>query len=139
MAAYDTGYLAHFLVAFEEESICMSWKLNRQKIFMTFLKEGVEVEIKGHITFFREQIELWVAPKKEVEISGVLMKNVWNFLTSLILTLEFPPTREGFPLGQGSQGKSGNLLEDQGKSGKFEIFWKSQGNVREDNLYPCKF
>ena len=58
MAAYDTGYLAHFLVAFEEESICMSWKLNRQKIFMTFLKEGVEVEIKGHITFFREQIEL---------------------------------------------------------------------------------
>ena len=24
----------------------------------------------------------------------------------------------GFPLGQGSQGKSGNLLEGQGKSGK---------------------
>ena len=63
-----------------------------------------------------------MAPKKEVEISGVLMKNVWNFLTSLLLTLEFPPTREGFPLGQGSQGKSGNLLEDQGKSGKSEIF-----------------
>ena len=44
MAASDTGYLAHFLVALELESICMSWKLNeRQKIFirifMTLLKK----------------------------------------------------------------------------------------------------
>ena len=34
---------------------------------MTFLKKGVGVEIKCHITHFREQIELRVAPKKEVE------------------------------------------------------------------------
>ena len=34
--------------------------------------------------------------------------------------LEFQLTRAGFPLGQGSQGKSANLLEDQGKSGKLE-------------------
>ena len=34
MAASDTGYLAHFLVAFEMESICMSWKLNEAKIFI---------------------------------------------------------------------------------------------------------
>ena len=44
MAASDTGYLAHFLVALELESICMLWKLNeRQKIFirifMTLLKK----------------------------------------------------------------------------------------------------
>ena len=38
-----------------------------KKIFMTFLKKGVGVEIKCHITYFREQIELWVASKKEVE------------------------------------------------------------------------
>ena len=54
----------------------MSWKLTEGqnisiKIFMTFLKKGggggVGVEIKRHITYFREQIELRVAPKKEVE------------------------------------------------------------------------
>ena len=44
MAASDTGYLAHFLVAFEMESIFMSWKRNERqknfiKIFMTFLKK----------------------------------------------------------------------------------------------------
>ena len=33
----------------------------------------------------------------------------------------------GFPLGQGSQGKSGTSLEGQGKSGKLEIFWKKSG------------
>ena len=45
MAASDTGYLAHYLVAFEMESICMLLKLNERqkiftKIFMTFLKKG---------------------------------------------------------------------------------------------------
>ena len=45
MTTSDADYLAHFLVAFEKESICMSWKLNESqkifiKIFMTFLKEG---------------------------------------------------------------------------------------------------
>ena len=78
MVASDTGYLAHFLVEFEKESICMSWKLNERqkisiKIFTTFLKGGGGggggggVEIKHHITYFREQIELRLAPKKEVE------------------------------------------------------------------------
>ena len=38
---------------------------------------------------------------------------------SSFLTLEFPPTRAEFPL-QGSQ----NLLEDQEKSGKFDVFWE---------------
>ena len=33
MATSDTGYLAHFLVAFEMESICMSWKLIEAKKF----------------------------------------------------------------------------------------------------------
>ena len=71
MNASDTGYLAHFLVAFEKESICMLWKLNERqkffiKIFMTFLKGG-SVEIKRHIIYFHEQIELPVAPKKEAE------------------------------------------------------------------------
>ena len=44
MAASDTGCLAHFVVVFEKESICMSWKLNDAKmfvkIFMMFLKGG---------------------------------------------------------------------------------------------------
>ena len=32
MATSETGYLAHLLVEFEKESICMSWELNeRQK------------------------------------------------------------------------------------------------------------
>ena len=61
MAASDTGYLAHFLVAFKMESIWVSWKLNERQ------KKGVGIEIKRHITYFREQIELRVAPKEEVE------------------------------------------------------------------------
>ena len=36
----------------------------------------------------------------------------------------------GFPLGQESQRKSGNLLEDQGKSGKLEIFWKKSRKIQ---------
>ena len=72
MAASDTGYLAHFLLAFEMESICILWKLNERqkifiKIFMAFLKKGIAVEIKCHITYLHKQIELRVAPKKEVE------------------------------------------------------------------------
>ena len=41
---------------------------------------------------------------------------------SSFLTLEFPPTRAGFPL-QGS-------LEDQEKSGKFDIFRKKSGKSK---------
>ena len=40
MAASDTGYLAHFLVAFKMESIWVSWKLNERQ------KKGVGIEIK---------------------------------------------------------------------------------------------
>ena len=56
MPASDTGYLAHFLVAFKMESICMSWKLKeRQKNFYKSFhdvceKGGVGVEKKRHIT-----------------------------------------------------------------------------------------
>ena len=56
MPASDTGYLAHFLVAFKMESICMSWKLKeRQKNFHKSFhdvceKGGVGVEKKRHIT-----------------------------------------------------------------------------------------
>ena len=80
------------------------------------LERGLGVEIKCHITLFREPIKLQVAPKKEVENHR-----------SWFLTLEFPPIRAGFPLCKGNWGKSGNLLEDQEKSGKFNIFGKSQG------------
>ena len=38
---------------------------------------------------------------------------------SSFLSLEFPPTSAEFPL-QGSR----NLLEDQEKSGKFDVFWE---------------
>ena len=52
MAASDTGYLAHFLVAFEKESIWMSWKLNEakkfRKNFQDVLERGVGVERKCH-------------------------------------------------------------------------------------------
>ena len=60
-----------------------------------------------------------MAPIKEVEFPGVLIKNLrsWYF---------HQPTRTGFPLVQGIPGKSGILLEDQGK-------------VRGENFYPCKF
>ena len=33
----------------------------------------------------------------------------------------------GFPLGQGNQGKSRNMLEGQGTSGKLEIFLEKSG------------
>ena len=43
---------AHFLVAFEKESIWMSWKLNEakkfRKNFQDVLERGVGVEIKSH-------------------------------------------------------------------------------------------
>ena len=37
------------------------------KSFHDILEKGGRVEIKRHITYFREQIELRLAPKKEVE------------------------------------------------------------------------
>ena len=39
-----TGYLAHFLVAFEKESICMLWKLNETKNFHNNLHDVLERE-----------------------------------------------------------------------------------------------
>ena len=40
-------------------------------------KKGVGIEIKRHITYFREQIELRVAPKKEVGKPGVGPNTSW--------------------------------------------------------------
>ena len=55
----------------------MSWKLNEaqkfHKNFHNVLERGVEVEIKCHITLFREQIKFRVVPKKEVEKPWVLV------------------------------------------------------------------
>ena len=45
----------------------------------------------------------------------------------------------GFPLGQGSQGKSGNLLDGQGKSGKLEIFWKKSGKSQGRKFLSMQF
>ena len=53
---------------------------------------------------------------------------------SSFLTLEFPPTRAGFPL-QGGQGICYRIRKSQGN---LIFFGKSQGKVREENLYPCK-
>ena len=36
-------------------------------------------------------------------------------------------------------GKWENLLEDQGKSKKFDIFSKKSGKSKEKKFYPCKF
>ena len=54
---------------------------------------------------------------------------------SSFLTLEFPPTRAGFPL-QGGQGICYRIRKSQGN---LIFFGKSQGKVREENFYPCKF
>ena len=51
--------------------------------------------------------------EKLMEFPWVLVFDLWNL-----------QQREGFPLSQWSQGKSGNLVEDKGKSEKLEIFWK---------------
>ena len=51
----------------------------------------------------------------------------------------------GFPLGQGNQGSQGsqrkpeNLLEDQGKSGKLEIFWKKSGKSQGTKFLSMQF
>ena len=54
---------------------------------------------------------------------------------SSCLTLEFPPTKAGFPL-QESQGICYRIRKSQGN---LIFFGKSQGKVREENFYPCKF
>ena len=49
------------------------WEAKNFKNFKKFSWRswnGVGVEIKFHITYFHEQIKLWVAPKKEVENHG---------------------------------------------------------------------
>ena len=45
----------------------------------------------------------------------------------------------GFLLSQGSQGKSENLLEDQRKSGKLEIFWKKSGRSQVRKFLSMQF
>ena len=88
----------------------MSWKLNDtknfRKNFHDVLETGIRVEIK-RLIFFHEQIKFELAPKKK-----------W------FVALEFLPTNKGRVCTW--SGKSGNLLEDQGK-------------VSGENFYLCKF
>ena len=71
------------------------------------LERGVGVEIKRHITFFREQIKLRVVPQKEVEKLQVLV----------------------FDLGiSTNKGRVSTLL---GKSRKVREFVRGSGKVRE--------
>ena len=105
------GYLAHFLVAFEKESIFMLWKLNEAKNFHNnfhdMLEMGLGVEIKCHITFFWEQIKVRVVPKKEVEKPCILV----------------------FDLGiSTNKGRVSTLL---GKLGKVREFVRGSGKVRK--------
>ena len=60
---------------------------------------------------------------------------------SLIGNFDLKPHLWGLPLSQGSQGKSGNLLEGQGKSGKLEIIWEKSGKShgRKSVLYMLIF
>ena len=39
----------------------------------------------------------------------------------------------------GKQGKSGNLIEGKGKSGKLEIFWKSSGKSQARKFLFMQF
>ena len=57
---------------------------NFHKNFHDVLERGVEVEIKRHTTYFREQIELWVGPKKEVE-------NPWTSPNKVYFSSRWPP------------------------------------------------
>ena len=57
---------------------------NFHKNFHEVLERGVEVEIKRHTTYFREQIELWVGPKKEVE-------NPWTSPNKVYFSSRWPP------------------------------------------------
>ena len=54
---------------------------------------------------------------------------------SSFLTLASPPTKAGFPL-QGSQGICQRMRKSKGN---LIYFGKSQGKVREEKFYPCKF
>ena len=70
-----------------------------------------------------EQIELPVAPIKEMEFPGMFIEN----LRSWFETLECPPSnKDRVSSGSGSPKKSENFLEDQGK-------------VRGENFCPCTF
>ena len=68
---------------------------NFTKIFTTFLENGVGVEIKRYITYFCEQMESRVAPKKEVKKprvgpnNGLLFKLVSTFGRKKIGTQKF--------------------------------------------------
>ena len=89
----------------------MSWKLNEaknfHKKFHDVLERVVEPEIKCHITFFCEQIELRVTPKKEVEKPRVLVFDLRIFT---------------------NKDRVSTLL---GKSGKVREFVRGSGKVRE--------
>ena len=89
---------------------------------------------KGHVDI------LGVINQKRSGISGCSWKNCGISLGLDIWPLEFAAKTTEFSLGQRSQGKSGNLVEDQGKSEKLEIFWKTKKSKKsQENFYPCKF
>ena len=106
----------------------MSWKLNEaknfHKKFHDVLERVVEAEIKCHITFFCEQIELRVTPKKEVEKPRVF-----------VFDLEISTNKDRVS----TPGKSGNLLEDQEKSGKFDIFWEKSAKSKGRKFLSMQF
>ena len=83
---------------------------------------------------------LGVINQKRSGISGCSWKNRGISLGLDFWPSEFAATTTGFSLGQRSQEKSGNLVEDQGKSEKLEIFWKTKKSRKsQENFYPCKF
>ena len=129
MVASDTGYLAHFLVEFEKEWICMSWKLNERqkisiKIFTTFLSMNSQ-SMNSLIYVYCIQIPSWseswshffvLPPPKNI----FCITPWWVFIFGL-------GTSTNKRRVSTRSGKSGNLLENQEKSGKFDLFWKKSG------------
>ena len=65
---------------------------------------------------------------KRSGVSRGVHEKLMQFSRVLVFDLSGISINKGrFPFHHGSHGKSGNWLEDQGKSGKLEIFWKKSG------------
>ena len=73
------------------------------------------------------------------DVSSHVIYLTWYWLLLFFQELSSIIPFTGFWLGQGSQGKSGNLLEAQGKSGKLEIFWKNWKSQGRKFLSICNF
>ena len=87
------------------------------------------------ITFHNLKILLSLLLLSHPTISNFNQPANWNFF-GLVIPLNY---NSGFPLGQGSHGKSENLLKGQGKSGKLEIFWKKSGKRQGIKFLPMQF